>query len=140
MDMKIFALRLKPDTDLKDSLWNFTQAHSIQAGFILTTVGSLKRASLRLAGQSDSQVFDGKFEIVSLVGTLSQDGVHLHISISDFEGRTIGGHLTSGSIINTTAEVVIGDSYHHRFTRTVDEQTGYRELQIIKHGQHIGHA
>ncbi|WP_421657431.1 PPC domain-containing DNA-binding protein [Leptothermofonsia sp. ETS-13] len=134
MDIKIFALRLKPGMDLKASLWEFIQANGIQAGFILTTVGSLKRVSLRLAGQSDSQIFEGKFEIVSLVGTLSQDGLHLHISISDSEGKTIGGHLTNGSIINTTAEIVIGESHYYRFTRTVDEQTGYKELQIEQRG------
>jgi predicted DNA-binding protein with PD1-like motif len=128
--MKVFALRLKPDMDLKESLWEFTQSNHIQAGFILTTVGSLKQASLRFAGQSANQVFVRKFEIVSLVGTLCPTGVHLHLSISDAEGKTMGGHLTSGSLINTTAEIVIGDSQNHRFSRVFDEQTGYQELQI----------
>lgn len=128
--MDVFAVRLKPGMDLKDSLWEFTQANHIQAGFILTTVGSLSQATLRMAGQSNTQIFQGKFEIVSLVGTLSTDGVHLHIAISDSEGRVIGGHLTSGSVIRTTAEVVIGESRKHRFSRTLDEQTGYQELLI----------
>jgi len=40
--MKIFALRLKPEEDLKKSLKNFVVTNNIQAGFILTAVGSLK--------------------------------------------------------------------------------------------------
>ncbi len=87
MDVK--ALRLMPNADLKDSLWEFTNANEIWAGFILTTVGSLKRAAIRFAGKSTEQIFEGEFEIVSLVGTLSLDGLHLHISISDSEeGRS----------------------------------------------------
>jgi predicted DNA-binding protein with PD1-like motif len=46
--MNIFAIRLKPDEDLRQSLINFVQQNNIQAGFILTAVGSLKQATLRL--------------------------------------------------------------------------------------------
>jgi predicted DNA-binding protein with PD1-like motif len=96
--MKIFALRLKPNQDLKESLKNFVTSNNIEAGFILTTVGSLKQATLRFANQNDSKVLQDKFEIVSLVGTLSTHGIHLHISISDKDGKTIGGHLALFSI------------------------------------------
>ena len=128
--MQVFALRLKPEADLRDSLRDFIQTRNIQAGFILTTVGSLKQAAIRFAGKSENQIFVGDLEIVSLVGTLSQDGVHLHISIADSAGKTIGGHLSQGTIVRTTAEIVIGESTAHRFSRVVDEETGYKELQV----------
>jgi len=128
--MKIFALRLKPNQDLKESLKNFVTSNNIEAGFILTTFGSLKQASLRFANQNDSKVLHDKFEIVSLVGTLSTHGIHLHISISDKDGKTIGGHLEKGCLIYTTAEIVIGVSEDFIFVRTVDENTGYKELEI----------
>ena len=128
--MKIFALRLKPNQDLKDTLKNFVTSNNIEAGFILTTVGSLKQAILRFANQNDSKVLHDKFEIVSLVGTLSTHGIHLHISISDKDGKTIGGHLENGCLIYTTAEIVIGVSEDFIFVRTVDENTGYKELEI----------
>lgn len=129
--MKIFALRLKPNLDLKDSLRKFVNSNNIKSGFILTTVGSLKQAIIRFASQSNSQLFTGKFEIVSLVGTVSTSGIHLHIAISDEEGKTIGGHLDNGCIIYTTAEIVIGASEEFTFIRTIDEQTGFKELEII---------
>ena len=128
--MKIFALRLKPNQDLKESLKHFVTSNNIEAGFILTTVGSLKQATLRFANQNDSKVLQDKFEIVSLVGTLSTHGIHLHISLSDKEGKTIGGHLEKGCLIYTTAEIVIGVSEDFIFLRTVDENTGYKELEI----------
>lgn len=128
--MKIFATRLKPNQDLKESLKNFVQQNNIKAGFILTAVGSLKQATLRFASQDNYQVFHERFEIVSLVGTLSIHGIHLHLSLSDKNGKTIGGHLVNGCLIYTTAEIVIGSSEEFIFQRTVDENTGYKELEI----------
>jgi uncharacterized protein len=128
--MKIFAIRLNPDEDLKDSVSRFVKCNDIQAGFILTAVGSLKVATLRFANQKYAHAFKDCFEIVSLVGTLSTQGTHLHISLSNRTGKTIGGHLLTGCIIYTTAEIVIGSSDDFRFLRTVDEKTGDKELEI----------
>lgn len=129
--MQIFALRLKPEQDLRQSLKSFAQEQNIKAGFILTAIGSLKQATIRFANRDTSTVLTDKFEILSLNGTLANTGVHLHIAIADKAGKTIGGHLDDGCIIYTTAEIVIGASKEFSFIRTVDEQTGYTELEII---------
>lgn len=128
--VKTYVLRLMPGQDLRVELERFAKAKSIQAGFIITGVGSLRKAALRLADKSEAASFDGKFEIVSLVGTLSPDGPHLHISISDGDGKTIGGHLVAGCEIYTTAEIVIGDALGLRMTREPDAASGYNELKI----------
>lgn len=129
--MKVFALRLKPEQDLRQSLKDFAQAENIKAGFILTAIGSLKQATVRFADRDDSTVLNDKFEILSLNGTVEGTGVHLHIAIADKTGKTIGGHLDDGCIIYTTAEIVIGASEEFNFIRTLDEETGYKELEII---------
>ncbi len=129
--MKVFALRLKPNQDLKQSLKNFAIEQDINSGFILTAIGSLKQATIRFANQSISKVLINKFEIISLNGTLATEGIHLHIAIADQEGKTLGGHLDDGCIIYTTVEIVIGVSEEFNFTRTNDQQTGYKELEII---------
>lgn len=131
--MKVFALRLKPETDLRQSLKKFAQEQDIKAGFILTAIGSLKQAKIRFANQDASTLLTDKFEILSLNGTLATTGIHLHICISDNQGKTIGGHLDNGCIIYTTAEIVIGTTEELIFTRTLDQQTGYKELEIILH-------
>jgi hypothetical protein len=129
--MKIFALRLKPERDLRRSLNDFCQAENIKAGVILTAIGSLKQATIRFANCNVSTVLNDKFEILSLNGTVANTGVHLHIAVADKTGKTIGGHLDDGCIIYTTAEIVIGVSEEFSFIRTVDEETGYKELEII---------
>lgn len=129
--MNIFAIRLKPNQDLKESLNNFVQQNNIQSGFIITAVGSLKQATLRFADGDSAYVLHEKFEIVSLVGTLSIHGIHLHVSLSDKNGQTIGGHLLEGCLIYTTAEIVIGTCEEFIFLRSVDEKTGYKELEIV---------
>ena len=129
--MKVFAMRLKPNQDLKISLKEFTVQQDIKAGFILTAIGSLKQANIRFANQNNSTVLNDKFEILALNGTLATTGIHLHIAISDKQGKTIGGHLDNGCIIYTTAEIVIGESENFTFLRTLDEQTGYQELEIL---------
>ena len=129
--MKIFALRLKPNQDLKIELKKFTLENKVRAGFILTTVGSLKKARLRLANQPQSTSFVEHFEIISLVGTLCQDGVHLHIGLADSTGHTIGGHLEEGCVVYTTAEIVLGESNTYTFRRVFDPNTGFNELEFI---------
>jgi predicted DNA-binding protein with PD1-like motif len=72
----------------------------------------------------------GFFEIVSLAGTVSKDGSHIHIGISDGEGKTWGGHLLEENLIYTTAEIIIQSSGEFHFTREMDEATGFKELRI----------
>jgi len=67
---------------------------------------------------------------VSLVGTLSGDAEHLHISLSDAQGHVIGGHVIGGLHIFTTAEIVIGECSDLEFKREYDDSTGFQELVI----------
>ena len=75
---------------------------------------------------------EGMFEIVGITGTLSEDGVHIHICVSDESGTTFGGHLKDGCIVNTTAEVVLNIFDNIKFKREYDQKTGYNELVIKK--------
>ena len=128
--METYALRLRPNQDLRHELETFAAAHDLRAAFILTCVGSLRHAALRLANKPDTTHYEDKFEIVSLVGTLSKDGPHLHISLSDGTGAMIGGHLQLGNLIYTTAEIVIGELSDKVFSRPIDPATTYDELEI----------
>jgi len=131
-NMDVYALRLRPGQDLKKELDAFARDHHLQAGFIVTCVGSLRQAAIRPADQQEPLLRSQKFEIVSLVGTLSPDGSHLHISLSDSSGQTIGGHLLEGNLIYTTAEIVIGEARNLQFRRNVDAETTYKELTVEK--------
>jgi predicted DNA-binding protein with PD1-like motif len=104
----------------------------VEAGCILSSVGSLTHATLRLANRSHFSEYDGHFEILSLNGTVSTSGAHLHISISDRDGQTIGGHLVSGCKIYTTAEVVIAEFEDILYKREFAEDSGYEELMVYR--------
>ena len=129
-DVRAHAIRLGPGDDLRARLEQFARDEKIEAGFVMTCAGSLRRVAIRFADAKDATMLDGPFEIVSLSGTFSGDGPHLHISVSDATGRTIGGHLGEGSIVYTTAEVVIGEIAGTKFSRVVDPVTTFRELKI----------
>lgn len=127
--MGIYVLQLKPGQDLKKELKKFTDSHNIKAGYVLTGVGNLTKATLRFVDEK-VKTFDKNFGIVSIDGTLSRDGMHVHIVISDNDGVTFGGHLKEGCIIYHSAEIVIGESENFTFSREFDSKTGFNELQI----------
>ena len=125
-----YAFRLKPGQDLKQEIQKLVDEKQIKAGWISTCAGSLTIYNIRFANQPNGSSDSGHFEIVSLTGTVSSNGSHLHISISDSTGKTIGGHLMDGCKIYTTAEIVILSSNEFVFKREKDGTTPWDELQI----------
>jgi len=127
---KTHAFRLKPGNDLKIEIESYVKANNIQAGWITCGVGSLTDYNIRFANQPDGSIGSGYFEIVSLTGTVSVHGSHIHLSISDGIGKTIGGHLLDNNLIYTTAEIIIQESQDFVFTREKDGSTPWEELRI----------
>lgn len=125
-----YAFRLKPKQDLKQEILQFVADKKIQAGWMGTCVGSLTQYNIRFANQPEGSSGSGHFEIVSLTGTVSVNGSHLHISICDSTGKTIGGHLLDGCLIYTTAEIVIQSSNNFVFKREKDGSTPWEELRV----------
>lgn len=138
--LRTYALRLRPGDDLRKELLRFTEQHQMRAAMVLTCVGSLTTTNLRLANQEGPTEYKGHFEIVSLVGTLSINGSHLHLSVSDSTGRTIGGHLLDGNRVYTTAELVIGEMPELDFRRETDATFGYKELTVYPTAPRPGKA
>ncbi|NWG06609.1 MAG: DNA-binding protein [Chloroflexi bacterium] len=130
--MENYTFRLQPGQDLFDSIEAFVREKHIEAGCVLSSVGSLTKAILRLANRNSPSEYTGYFEIVSMIGTVSIYGSHLHMSISDSDGKTIGGHLMSGCTIYTTAEVVLAVFADTVYKREFAEDSGYEELVVYK--------
>lgn len=131
--MRICTFRQKPGDDLFDSIESFVAENKIQAGCVLSSVGSLTHAKLRLANREYYTEYEGHFEIVSMTGTVSTNGSHIHVAISDGDGVTIGGHLVSGCKVYTTAEIVLAvfeDIIYKR--ELLENDSGYEELVVYK--------
>ncbi|GEO08199.1 DNA-binding protein [Segetibacter aerophilus] len=137
--MTTVTLRLKPKEDLKVTLEKFVKTNKIKAACIITCAGSLDVASIRFANLSNATRVPGKLEIVSLTGTLAESGSHIHISVSDSSGKTTGGHLQDGSLIYTTAEIVIGILPDVEFSREADPAYGYKELIVKPKPKSVSH-
>jgi predicted DNA-binding protein with PD1-like motif len=129
---QIHALRLLPGQDLREFIQTYIDEHKIKAGWIVTCAGSLTDYNIRFANAPAGAKGTGHFEIVSLTGTVSQNGSHIHISISDSTGKTIGGHLLEGCKIYTTAELILTESSKYLFTREKDGSTPWEELHITE--------
>ena len=130
--MQAYTFRLEPGQDLFEQIATVVAEKNIKAGSVLSAVGSLTHATLRLANREHFSEYEGHFEIVSMTGTISTHGSHLHISISDGDGKTIGGHLVPGCIIYTTAEMVVGAFDDVVYKREFTDDSGYEELTVYK--------
>lgn len=130
LGLPVVPIRLRPGTDLRLGLEQLLVERGEQAGCVISGIGSLSMACLRLGGREAPTRMTGDLEIISLAGTLSLDGAHLHLSIADAEGRVVGGHLCGGSLVRTTAEIVVGLLPEWCFRRQIDPATGFRELEI----------
>jgi len=130
--MENYTFRLKSAQDLFDSIESFVHEKHIEAGCVLSGIGSLTHFTVRLADRELPTEYEGPFEIVSLTGTVSVHGSHLHISVSDGDGKTIGGHLVSGCKIYTTAEIVLAVFPDTIYKREFAEDSGYKELVVYE--------
>ena len=123
-------IRLHPGQDLRAALEALLATRGEQAGFVVAGIGSLSVAMLRFAGAPAATALHGDLEILTLAGSLSVDGAHLHMSVSDAQGRVTGGHVGPGCIVRTTAEILVSFLPGRRFTRPHDAASGYPELDV----------
>ena len=133
--MKQITIRLKPKEDLKQSILIVAKKFHVKAGVVVSSVGSLTKVMLRLSvikGKPIYKEISGDFEILSLNGTIANNGsgCHLHMSVSDKEGKVHGGHLMEGCTIKTTVELVILVFNDTVYTRAIDLKTGFQELNF----------
>ena len=128
--MELFPLRLRPGDDLRRALEATALPPGATGAFVASGMGSLAGLKLRLAGASLTTSFDGDFELLTLAGSLTPGGSHLHISAADAQGAVFGGHLLNGNIVRTTAEILLVVVFNQPLSRVFDPATGYPELHV----------
>lgn len=98
--------RLSRDADLLDELTQMVTALDITAG-TMQVIGAVSKLALGYYHQ-DRQEYEtldlpGHWEIASGLGNISirddRPFVHLHVVASGADGRAVGGHLVSGTIV-----------------------------------------
>lgn len=131
--MNLLPLRLHPGDDLRHAIGQVLQQHASGSAFLLSAIGSLVDARLRFAGQAEQTVIEGPLVILGLAGSVTLDGSHLHMSVSDPTGRVAGGHVCHGNIVRTTVEAVLVLPPEWSLTGEIDPATGFTELFIRSH-------
>ncbi|CAH7242983.1 DUF296 domain-containing protein [Vibrio chagasii] len=129
------ATRLTRGQDLKLELQKLVTKHNVAAGSIASCVGCVSQLNIRLANANHTKLIQAPFEIVSVMATLTPNHQHVHISVADENGDVIGGHLLEGTIITTTAELILHRYDTLTFSREYDDSTGYTELSISDNPQ-----
>lgn len=132
MVVKELAVRLKRGTDLKRSIEGLCIEKGINTAIVLSAVGCVYEARFRLAKGESFYESKRDYEIVSMTGTVSKGKAHIHVSFSDDTGKTIGGHLSEGCLVNSTCELVLGILEEYVSYREDDPDTGYDEINFVE--------
>lgn len=126
-------LRLKPGSDVKQSLIDFCHENSIQSGCIVSAVGSLSSMVVRVSDGKSIKEDHQDRELIHLSGTITEGSVHIHLAAISSQMDVFGGHLMKGCIVHTTLEVTLLDlSEQYENKRVFDSETGFDELEVIK--------
>ena len=104
--MQSLPLKLPPGSDLRLSIEEFARDQRM-SGFVVSIVGNLSRACFQCPGRTKPTVLEGNLEIITLNGTFSPHGVHLHLSISNVNCQVWGGHLENGSEVLKGADILV---------------------------------
>jgi hypothetical protein len=130
--MNTLPIRLLPGQDLRRAIEEAVAASGCDAAFVVSGIGSLAQARIRLAGADQPRSIVGDMELVTLAGSVTTDGSHLHAALATDQGHMIGGHVGFGCIVRTTAEVLLALLPEWRLSRAPDAVTGYDELVVSR--------
>ena len=130
--MRELSCRLKRGSDLKETIEKICIDNNVDTAVILSGVGCLYQVRIRLAKAEGFLEDRNDYEIVSLNGTVSKGQAHIHIALSDETGKTVGGHLSEGCLVNTTCELVMGVLEEYSSERQYDQERGYDEICFVR--------
>ena len=116
--------------DLLEGLTQLVQKENIRCGRI-HGIGATTHAIVAYYDQNTKKYnpmeFNGGMEILNLTGDVSiRDGkpfVHVHLLLSDPQGKVFGGHLMPGTKL-WACEVFIDEFEGEELARVQDEKTG----------------
>ena len=129
--MELLPVRLNPGEDLRRALEDIVRAQVKPCGaFVITGIGSLVDGKLRFADEANETLVCGPLEIVNIAGSITPDGAHLHMTVSNKDGQVTGGHVGYGNLVRTTVEALLVLLPAWALTREFDPATGFKELVI----------
>ncbi|NHJ40821.1 MAG: DUF296 domain-containing protein [Asgard group archaeon] len=127
---KIHLIRLEKGEELLSSIITYIKNNNILAGFI-TGIGALEKGTFGYFDVENKEYLHTSFKNVELLacnGNIARNKdtnepvAHIHIVISEKNGKSSGGHLIEG-IVSVTAEIYIVETRPIVY-RAKDDETG----------------
>ena len=110
---EVIRLRLDRDELLLESIQDTIKKHKIEDGAVLTAAGTLQvctfHAVANMAAKPEDKMMtrQGPLEILSLSGIIAGGEPHLHMTLGNNQGQTMGGHIEPGCKVLYRAEITI---------------------------------
>ena len=144
---RVVVLRLKPGMDLLNGIQSACERYQIHNGVIISAIGSLKCVRFcdvealpeKKCGYGYGRILalDETIELTGASGVICSDtekniNLHVHISMSDKNGKGYGGHLVEGTIVLMTADIVVGEITGIEMRREYDSDSEVYLLSPIQ--------
>jgi predicted DNA-binding protein with PD1-like motif len=134
--VRYVAVGVDPGELLLESIEKAIAEHDIQAGMVVSGIGTLKTCSMHYITHtgfppSDKQyTIEKPIELLSVSGLIVQGKPHLHIQVSVGEDECYGGHLEPGSEVLYLAEIGILKCNGLKMKREKNEKYGTVNLRV----------
>ena len=133
---KVYIGKYSHEEDLLGGLNSFCFENNITIGWV-NIIGAVKKAKIGYYIQESKKYvdieessFNKPFEIAGCMGNISiKEGkpfAHLHIILTDEQGRAFGGHVMPGTVI-FAGEFIIQKFKGEELKREYDNQTGQKK-------------
>lgn len=129
---KVYVGKFTHDADFLEELNSFCVQNDIRTGWI-SAIGAVKSIVLGYYDQDEKKYYtldnlkNKHLELASCMGNISiKDGkpfAHVHVVVTDEEGKSFGGHLMPGSKV-FAGEFMIQALTGEDLNRNLDEVTG----------------
>ena len=135
-----YIVRVERGEELVGALRSLMEQEQIGSGTV-TGLGATSFARLGIydidAGAYVDRTFEGDHEVCNLTGSLSwYDGTpfpHVHMILTDFELRAVGGHCFEARA-GATLEVFVR-CFDERIEREMDDDLGLHLLALARHSR-----
>lgn len=133
---KICFARILEGEDLAEAIKKRVEESGVKAG-VFFLIGSLKEVALGYlkGGKYHYVQMNGSLEIASCMENIAVDEkgevtIHAHLVVSNEKGKAFGGHLTNGSHVGATAELVVIEGVGVNLQRVFNEKAKIRLLKL----------
>lgn len=121
---------LKRGERIAATLNEFFERSGIKGGFV-QGIGAVRDSEIAAYSVEEKKYVTRKssqpMEIASLLGTISETGLHAHVVLSDHGMNCLAGHLVE-STVYATAEIFVTEM--RKLRRRDDAETGLKILEL----------